>query len=86
MTDTSWPIVWAWRTIPKWTLDPDIECGIEPTADEAKRAAEIALGNPQAIAAIVSPIGLVLGEWVRVSKPEIGLKSSSGAIRWIEPA
>lgn len=84
MPEPGWPIVWAWRIIPKFSLDPDIECGIEPTIDEAKRCAEIALDNPQAIAAIVSPIGLVLGELVRLSRSVIGLKTTAGTIRWIE--
>jgi hypothetical protein len=36
------PIVWVWRTLPRWTLDADLANGMQPTEAAVKRAAEAA--------------------------------------------
>ena len=79
------PIVWVWRTLPKWTLDDDLANGMQPTEGDVKRAAEAALHNPKAVAAMVYPVGFYAGRWVALMKPSVGLLTTSGMVRWHDP-
>lgn len=77
------PVMWAWRTVPRWSLDRDTQMGTEPSESEARTRATMALSNPMAIAALVFPVGLDGGEWVAARKAIIGVRSESG-IKWYD--
>lgn len=79
------PMVWLWRTLPRWTLDDDLATGMQPTEPAAMSAAEAALRNPKAIAALICPVGLMSGKWIALAKPSIGLPSQLGTVRWFDP-
>jgi hypothetical protein len=74
-------VAWCWRTVPKFSMG-DSDSGIEPGEEDAKKAAEDALVNPQTIAAIVTPIGLILGQWKALGWASIGLRTYNGTVRW----
>lgn len=76
--------LYAWRTVPRFSLDSHIECGLERTEDEAKAQAEKALANPDAITAVVSPLSPT-GDGIAAGKPVFALRTLAGNVRWISP-
>jgi hypothetical protein len=58
---------------------------MQPTEAAVKQAAEAALHNPKAVAAMVYPVGLQAGRWVALMKPSVGLLTTTGTVRWHDP-
>lgn len=81
---TSAPIVWAWRVLPRWTIENDIASGLGASGEEAKQAVESAIDHPKAIAGMICPLILESGEWVPLARPTFGLRGCDGSVRWLE--
>lgn len=77
-------ILWAWRTIPKNSLDIPA-CGLQADENTARDiAAQTLAGDDSMISVFLIPLSIAAdGEVIRAGKEHIGLRSTTGRIRWL---